>query len=91
MVASSIISSFEFLTSFARLLWAEICSVESAAGFRGAFILLWNVHPRSRRFAAIPVVAMASAVDPPSMLLTALRIVLRRYVFPHPPLASMNM
>ena len=56
----------------------------------GDFSLLWKVLPSASRLAAMPVVAIAKAVDPPSIHLTPLRIVLRRYVLPHPPLASMK-
>ena len=78
MVASSSIISLHSLTNWARLLWAVICRVDSWEGVRGAFSLLWKVLPSDNRLAAMPVVAMAKAVDPPSIHLTALRMVFRR-------------
>ncbi len=75
--------------SLARLLWAEMVSVESASGVRGAFILEWNVLPNWRRIAAMPVVAIARDTHPPgSIVRTELRMALSRYVLPHPPLAD---
>ena len=88
MVASSTTSNQTILTSFANSLWAGIFSMLSSSGLSGAFILEWKVLPFASRIAAMPVVAMARATQPPpSRLRTFFRMLLRMKVLPQPPLA----
>ena len=91
IVASSMYNNFALLTRSAVALCAEIDSVESSVGVNGAFILEWNVLPKCSRLAAIPVLAIARAIDPPgSKDRTASNTAFIMNVFPAPPLAERN-
>ena len=62
-----------------------------SVGVRGALNREWKVRPKRSRFAAIPVVPVARAIQPWGLrVLTAARMAFSRNVLPQPPLASRN-
>ena len=91
MVVLSIIRSLDILMSSARVNCPLILNTDSSVGEGGALMWLWKVQPSVRRFAAMPVVAMARPTQPPgSRLLTAASTAFITYVLPQPPLAFMK-
>ena len=91
MMASSTIISLAILSSLVSTLCPVIGKTWFSVGVRGALNREWKVRPRRRRFAAMPVVPVARAIDPcDSRVLTAASMAFRRNVLPQPPHASRN-
>ena len=91
MVASSTIISLAILSSLVRTLCPVIGKTWFSVGVRGALNREWKVRPRRRRFAAMPVVPVARAIDPwDSRVLTAASMAFRINVLQQPSHASRN-